>query len=203
MGELRRGRLRYYYGPMYCGKSTVALQIHHSRSAVGLVGRLFTKRDRAGESLIASRLGVQSKAEDVANDTDFMLLTMRSPSQTFDYFICDEVQFYSILQIEQLARVADSGIDVCVFGLATDFLSMLFPASKRLFELSDEAIRVQVENLCWCGELGILNARVVDGVIARSGPQVLVGDLANQSSSGYVVLCRRHYFSGEVRDALK
>jgi thymidine kinase len=36
--------------------------------------------------------------------------------------------------------------------------------------------RIPVEVLCWCGRAGQLNARVVDGVVARQGEQVVIGD---------------------------
>ena len=67
-------------------------------------------------------------------------------------------------------------VDVFAFGLATDFRTELFPATRRLFELADEVARLQVEVLCWCGREGQLNARIVDGVVAREGEQVVIGD---------------------------
>ena len=50
---------RYFTGPMDCGKSTLALQIDHTHTAGGRRGRLFTSRDRAGEAIISSRLGLR------------------------------------------------------------------------------------------------------------------------------------------------
>ena len=74
-----------------------------------------------------------------------------------DYLICDEAQFYTVAQVEQMARLVDVlGVDVFAFGLATDFRTELFPASQRLFELADEVARLQVEVLCWCGGKGHL-----------------------------------------------
>src|ERR1700755_3530383 len=89
-------------------------------------------------------------------------------------------------------------VDVFAFGLATDFRAELFPATKRLFELADEVARLQVEVLCWCGREGQLNARVVGGVVAREGEQVVIGDTASDADVRYQVLCRRHYMAGEL-----
>ena len=94
-----------------------------------------------------------------------------------DYVICDEACFYTVEQIEQLADLVDAyDVDVYAFGLASDFRAQLFPAARRLFELADEVARLQVEVLCWCGREGLLNARIVDGVVAREGAQVVIGD---------------------------
>ena len=90
-------------------------------------------------------------------------------------------------------------VDVFAFGLATDFRAELFPAARRLFELADEVDRLQVEVLCWCGREGQLNARVVDGVVAREGEQVVIGDTARRRAEvRYQVLCRRHHRAGDL-----
>ena len=94
-----------------------------------------------------------------------------------DYLICDEVQFYSPSQVEQLARLVDEmGIDVYAFGITADFRTRLFPGSQRLVELADRVEVLQVEALCWCGRRGTHNARTVDGVMVVEGEQVVVGD---------------------------
>ena len=61
--------LNFYSGTMDCGKSTLALQMDHNHRASGRVGRVFTSRDRAGESTLSSRLGLvarQVRYEDIA-----------------------------------------------------------------------------------------------------------------------------------------
>src|SRR5215471_17975949 len=94
-----------------------------------------------------------------------------------DYLICDEACFYTVAQVEQMADLVDvHDVDVFAFGLATDFRTELFPATRRLFELADDIIRLQVEVLCWCGRTGQLNARVVAGQVVREGRQVVVAD---------------------------
>ena len=99
-----------------------------------------------------------------------------------DYLICDEACFYTVEQVEQMAELVDRyDVDVFAFGLATDFRVRLFPAAQRLFELADEVTRIQVEVLCWCGREGQLNARVVDGAVAREGEQVVIGDTARRA----------------------
>lgn len=54
--------LVFFSGTMDCGKSTLALQITHNRSARGLVGVIFTRDDRAGQGKLSSRLGLVTEA---------------------------------------------------------------------------------------------------------------------------------------------
>ena len=114
------------------------------------------------------------------------------------YLICDEAQFYTAAQVEQLARLVDElEIDVFAFGITADFRAELFPGSKRLLELADRTQLLQVEALCWCGRRATHNARVVDGHMVLEGDQVAVGDVADGTERSpvveYEVLCRRHF----------
>jgi thymidine kinase len=117
-----------------------------------------------------------------------------SAGKKIDFVICDEAQFYTSEQIEQLAKVADGlGIDVFAFGILTDFRTRLFPGSARLVELADRVSNLQVEALCWCGERATHNARTIGGVMVTEGEQVVVGDTNSQDAVAYEVLCRRHH----------
>ena len=189
-------QLIYYCGTMDSGKSTLALQTAHNHNSRGRDGILFTNRDRAGSGKISSRLGLTSEAIEVSEDMDLhkFVVEQLSASKRIDFVICDEAQFYTSEQIEQLARVADGlGIDVFAFGILTDFRTRLFPGSARLVELADRVSNLQVEALCWCGERATHNARTVGGVMVTEGEQVVVGDTNSQDAIAYEVLCRRHH----------
>ena len=188
--------LIYYCGTMDSGKSTLALQTAHNHHSRGRSGVIFTNRDRAGRGLISSRLGLQSEAIEVEADLDLHRFVVEKLSQgeRIDFVICDEAQFYSPSQIEELARIVDGlSIDVFAFGILTDFRTELFPGSARLVELSDRVQTLQVEALCWCGSRATHNARTMGGVMVTEGEQVVVGDVASQEEIGYEVLCRRHH----------
>jgi thymidine kinase len=187
--------LRFFWGPMDCGKSTLALQMDYNQARQGRRGLVLTTIDRAGPARLSSRIGLAREAVEVTADLDLTGLVRGQPAPV-DYLICDEASFYTVDQIEQLADLVDvSDVDVYAFGLATDFRSRLFPAAQRLFELADEVVRMQVEVLCWCGRRGLLNARVVGGAVAREGEQVVIGDTVGDGVR-YQVLCRRHHRSG-------
>ena len=212
--------LLFFSGTMDCGKSTLALQMDHNHKARGRHGLLFSSHDRAGESIISSRLGLQVPAVEVSQTTDFWTeFSLRlTRGARIDYTICDEAQFYTEQQIDQLARVVDEmDIDVFAFGITSDFRTRLFPGSRRLIELADRVQVLQVEALCWCGGRATHNARTVDGVMVVEGDQMVVGDVdqvvpaevvpaevavahgsptpaeARESAVGYETLCRRHH----------
>ena len=189
--------LTFFFGTMNCGKSTLALQIHHNAVRAGKHVVLLTKHDRGG-STISSRIGLEQPAIIVHDDLDLhaYVSAVMNSGTAVDALICDEAQFYSCQQIEQLARLVDEAdVDVQCFGLLTDFTTAMFPGSQRLMELADRQEALQVEARCWCGERGSMNARTVDGEIQREGEQVVVGDVDGGEIT-YEVLCRRHHRDG-------
>lgn len=191
--------LVFFAGTMDCGKSTLALQMDHNHRARGRHGLVMTKHDRAGTAVLSSRLGLSREALEVADDVDLWELVVRHVSlgHRIDYLICDEAQFYTGAQVEQLAALVDEmDIDVYAFGITADFRTALFPGSQRMIELADRLQVPQVEALCWCGKRATHNARVVDGHMVVEGEQVVVGDTDGGASTHtveYDVLCRRHY----------
>lgn len=192
-------QLCFFAGTMDCGKSTLALQMDHNHRARGLVGMIFTRLDRSGEARLSSRLGLSTEAVEVGEDLDFWetVVGQLTAGARVDYLVCDEAQFYTPEQVEQLARVVDElDIEVFAFGITSDFRTELFPGSRRLIELADSTQVLQVAALCWCGRRATHNARVVDGVMVVEGEQVVLGDTAvavEQGEVEYEVLCRRHH----------
>ncbi len=200
----RMATLRFSFGTMGSGKSTLALQIHHNLSSRQLKGLLLTKLDRDG-SQITSRLGVSAPAVEVVPTLDLFELAGRYAPLSF--MVCDETQFYSVEQCDQLARVVDElGVDVYAFGLITDFRGLLFEGTKRLLEIADERVALQVEARCWCGQRATHNARLVNGRVVYEGETVVVGDTLDEAEQPlfgdvvrYELLCRRHYASGTLQ----
>ncbi|ANZ40779.1 thymidine kinase [Lentzea guizhouensis] len=212
------GHLKFFFGPMDCGKSTLALQIDHNNSRQGRRGLLLVRHDRSGRPQISSRIGITREAAEIRDDDLRRLVRAEwAEGRRVDYLIVDEAQFLTPGQVEQLAELADDvQVDVYCFGLATDFRGEMFPGSRRLFELADELKAIQVEVLCWCGVPGRFNARVRAGRVIRAGDTVLVADTVpdtEQHRSGaesnsvtettettvrYQVLCRRHFRLGDL-----
>ena len=191
--------LIFFTGTMDCGKSTLAAQVNYNHKSRGRRGLVFTMKDRAGEAILSSRLGLEVPAQEVTDSLNlFDVVLDENKKDSIDYLICDEAQFYSRAQIDQLAHVVDDlDVDVYAFGLTADFRTELFPGSARLIELADRIETLQVEALCWCGRKGTHNARTINGVMVTEGEQVVVGDTgADANVVGYEVLCRRHHMQG-------
>jgi thymidine kinase len=141
---------------------------------------------------------LEKDAIEVDENFDFWryVTSQRMAGKRVDFLICDEAQFYSVEQVNQLARVVDEiGIDVFCFGIMCDFRTQMFPGSKRLVELADRIENLPVRPLCWCGRIGTHNARVINGEMVVEGDQVLVGDTGTgaQDDVHYEVLCRIHH----------
>jgi thymidine kinase len=191
---------------MGSGKSTLALQIHHNLSRRHQRGALLSQFDRDG-ARVSSRLGVSVDAIEVTPDLDLHHFALKTAGQfgRLDYLVCDEVQFYTPAQADQLARVVDDlGADVYAFGLITDFRGVLFDGTKRFLELADERVQLHVEARCWCGSRATHNARLVNGIVVYEGDVVVVGDTDASPDATplfgevvtYELLCRSHYRTG-------
>ena len=191
--------LTFTYGTMAAGKSTLALQLcwqlREGRSDVAL----WTFGDRSSDGMVTSRIGIEARAEAVAPGEDLGEHVSRLHAAKIRVLVIDEVQFASVEQVDALARlVDDDDVDVHAFGLSADFLLNLFPGSARLFAIADSAHELPLTSSCWCGKRGRCNARVVNGVVAREGDQLVFGDVSD-GVVHYQVLCRTHYRIGQLR----
>ena len=89
-------------------------------------------------------------------------------------------------QIDQLRRIVDEcDIPVLCFGLRTDFLTHVFPGSRRLLEIADSI--TEIKTICRCGRKATVNARIGEnGQVVTSGSQVLLG-----GNDRYEAMCHR------------
>ena len=127
------------------------------------------KEDGTTISLIKSRVGISGEAVVIKSDQNIV-----PPAET-DLIICDESQFLSEFQVDELKAIAETqDIPVYCYGLRTDFRTKLFPGSKRLFELASKT--VELESICSCGNPAIINARFNSkGEIVTRGSVVELG----------------------------
>ena len=119
--------LVFFSGTMNCGKSTLALQIEHNRSARGLQGMIYTRNDRAGAGKLSSRLGLVTDAVETGEGFDLYahVVGQLTAGGRIDYVIADEAQFLVPEQVDQLARIVDDlDLDVFAFGITTDFRTL-------------------------------------------------------------------------------
>ena len=172
--------LIFYTGPMGSAKTAHALMTNFQYTERGkkvwLIKPAIDTREhvRYGDygnvlqTLVKSRIGLEAWADAIGYEDDII------PPITANIIICDEAQFLSAKQVDQLKMIADTmGITVLCYGLRTDFQSNLFEGSKRLFELASSIQMFPV--ICDCGNAAVINARMVDGNIITEGAQVDIG----------------------------
>ena len=178
-------KLYFKFGAMNSSKTANALMTKFNYEEKGkkvwLIKPAIDNRD--GVQIIKSRIGLS--AECVALKTDDSIINLFP--KDIDVIICDECQFLTEEQVDDLRVIAtDYDIPVLCFGLRADFLTHLFPGSKRLFELADSI--AEIKSICKCGSKAIVNARFdSNGEIQIEGEQVFIG--GNESYEGLCWKC--------------
>lgn len=127
-------------------------------------------------TVVKSRIGLSAVADVVARDEDILrrFASVRD-SVPVDVIICDECQFLTAEQVDQLKYIAECcDTPVLCFGLRSDFQTKLFDGSKRLFEIADSI--TEIKSVCRCGKKAIVNARLnAEGHVVVEGNQIEIG----------------------------
>ena len=185
-------KLYFKYGAMGSSKTAQALitkyNYEENDMKVWLIKPSADPRD--GAQMLRSRIGLEATVEAIPPETDVYARFLGSRVRNCDVIIVDECQFMTERQIEQLRAIVDEqSIPVICFGLRTDFLTRLFPGSRRLMELAD--CIEEIKTMCDCGSKATVNARISDGYIVTEGAQVVLG-----GNDSYIAMCHRCYVNG-------
>ena len=185
-------KLYFNYAAMNAGKSTSLLQASFNYFERGMKTVIFTAGidKRAGEGVVASRIGLSAKARIFDDATDLYEAVAEAISiDNINCVFVDEAQFLSGEQVMQLARAVDClDIPILCYGLRTDFRGELFPGAERLFAVADE-IR-ELKTICHCGRKATMNLRIApSGAAVVDGASVEIG-----GNERYTSLCRRHFY---------
>ncbi|MGI6248712.1 MAG: thymidine kinase [Acutalibacteraceae bacterium] len=169
-------KLYFKYGVMGSSKSAHALlakfNYEEKGSSVWLIKPFSSPGD---DGFVRSVVGLEAKAEIISRTDDLYENFITGTHRTTDVIIADECQFFTEDQIDALRRIVDEhDIPVLCYGLRTDFLTRLFPGSRRLLELADSI--AEIKTVCRCGHKATVNARIDSkGDIVTVGDQVFVG----------------------------
>ena len=132
---------------------------------------------RAGEGVVASRIGLKAQARTFTRDDDLagMVRQTLAAKGRIDCVLVDEAQFLGKAQVWQLSDVVDTlGIPVLAYGLRTDFKGELFEGSQYLLAWADNL--VELKTICHSGRKATMVVRVdAHGRAVTDGPQVEVG----------------------------
>lgn len=194
-------KLYFRNAVMNSGKSLALLQVNHNYVTEGRGTVLFSHEidNRFGESVIASRIagGTVSAPSIAINHSVNLFDVVNSKVQAGEdvaCVLCDEVQFYSPEQIDQLSDIVDElNIPVICYGLKNNFKGELFDASKRLVEMAD--VIESLDQVCWCGCKArmTLKYNAETGEVIRDGAEIEVG-----AESKYRSVCRKHWKLGQM-----
>ena len=179
-------KLYFKYGAMGSSKTAQALITKYNYEENGMRVWLIKPAadSRDGEVILRSRVGLQAPAEVIPETA--VIGQLFEKRGKIDVIIVDECQFMTPAQIDQLRDIVDDyNIPVLCFGLRTDFLSTLFPGSRRLFEVADTISEIKA--ICDCGAKATTNARIdSDGYIVTEGDQLLLG-----GNDRYIAMCHK------------
>ena len=180
-------KLYFKFGAMGCSKTAQALITKFNYEERGMKVLLVkpSTDNRDGATTVRSRIGLQAEAIAVPEDQDLYDL-YKDENSDCNVIIVDECQFLHPDQVDQLSRVVmDFDVPVLCFGLSTDFLTHLFPGSRRLFEIADSI--QEIKSVCKCGDKATVNARLDDnGNVVFSGDQLCIG-----GNERYVAMCKK------------
>ena len=172
-------KLYFYYSTMNAGKTTTLLQSAYNYHERGMRTLILTPRldNRAGEGVVASRIGLKANAVTFTGDDDLAAIGRQALAAKgkIDCVLVDESQFLSKAQVWQLTDVVDSlKIPVLAYGLRTDFRGELFEGSQYLLAWADNLI--ELKTICHSGKKANMVVRVdQNGRAVTEGPQVEVG----------------------------
>ena len=180
-------KLYFKYGAMGSSKTANALITRFNYQERNMKVWLIKPSidDRDGANVIRSRIGLEAVADVITPDADIFSLFDENHRDA-DVIITDECQFFTPEQIDQLRRIVDVyDIPVMCFGLRTDFLTHLFPGSRRLFEVADSI--TEIKTICSCGSKATVNARIDEnGNVVTTGSQILIG-----GNDSYIAMCHK------------
>ena len=140
-------KLYFKYGAMGSSKTAQALITKFNYEERGMrVWLIKPATDvRDGAETLSSRIGLSASCRAI-DKSEVIGEVLDAETEGINVIIADESQFFTEKQIDELrAIVNERDIPVLCFGLRTDFLTRLFPGSKRLLEIADELSEIKTE----------------------------------------------------------
>ncbi len=183
-------KLYFRYGAMNSGKTTLLLQVAHNYEERGMkVLILKPGIDTKGDNKIVTRIGLKRKVDHIIEKDENLKTYLNKVKDDIECLLVDEAQFLSRDQVDELfmfSKLRDKPV-IC-YGLRSDFKTIAFPGSLRLFEVADEL--EELITICRCGKRAKFNGRIVNGEFTSSGEQVAID---GENEVGYESLCGKCY----------
>lgn len=161
-------KLYFRYGAMNSSKTANLLMVAHNYKSQGKKVIIIKPKidTRSGEYVVRSRAGLEENC-DILLDKNDILLNYTNMFHDVSCILVDEAQFLTSVHVEQLREISNNTPVIC-YGLRTDYMSNLFPGSKRLMELADSI--EEIKTICVeCNKKAIINAKIIDNQIIYFG----------------------------------
>ncbi len=178
--------LHFHYGVMSSSKSAALIINAHNFTKNGNKVEVIKPSfdTRFSNQQIVSRLGVVWDAMAMPNLNEYKV------ASDTKVVLVDEVQFFSVADVDTLVRIADqeNKIVMC-YGLMVDSNEQIFPAARRLIEVGAKLHRMESNcQMPGCMKMATHHLRFdASGKVVRAGDQFALGD------SNYKSVCRQHY----------
>jgi len=191
--------MTFNYGAMNSGKSDSLIKTAYNYSEQGLSIATIKPSIDTKDLDIVARGGYRRSVDIVAtpdmNLREAVQLHMSEQALiALHAVLVDESQFLQPEQIDDLYEVAKlDDISVMAYGLRTDFRSVVFPGSKRLFEIAD-AIE-KLPTMCRCNSQAEFNCRKIGGAYVFEGDQVAI----DGEEATYDSLCGTCYLTEQAK----
>lgn len=183
-------KLYFRYGAMNCGKTTSLLQVAHNYEERDMnVLILKPSIDTKGDNRIVTRIGLKRKVDHLIGKDENLNDYLKTVDENIACILVDESQFLTRDQVDELFMFSKlKDIPVICYGLRTDFKTIAFPGSLRLFEVADTL--EELYTICRCGKRAKFNGRIVNGKFTSSGSQVAID---GENEVEYESLCGKCY----------
>lgn len=183
-------KLYFRYGAMNSGKTTLLLQVAHNYEERGMkVVILKPGIDTKGNDKIVTRIGLKRKVDHIVKSDEKLINYLCTLPLDVVCVLVDEAQFLTRDQVDDLFMFTKlKNIPVICYGLRSDFKTMAFPGSLRLFEVSD--VMEELITICRCGKRAKFNGRIVNGKFTSNGEQVAID---GENEVEYESLCGKCY----------
>ena len=183
-------KLYYRYGAMNSGKTTLLLQVAHNYEERGMkVLILRPKMDTKGNNMLVTKIGLKRKVDHLIDKDEKLMNYLNKVKKDIACILVDEAQFLTRDQVDDLFMFTKlKDVAVICYGLRSDFKTMAFPGSLRLFEIADTL--EELYTICRCGKRAKFNGRIVNGKFTAIGDQVAID---GENEVGYESLCGKCY----------
>ncbi len=189
----------FKYGSMNSGKSLELIKVAYNYAENDIKSLVIKPRiDSRKPGKVFSRVGLELEAYEIPVDNIKVVTElMEKELGNYKVILIEECNFFNKEVIDSIINFAylHNIYSVMFFGLKVDFKGELFPGTKRVIERADKI--EEATSVCWCGKKARQNGRVLNGLLTKEGPTIVIEDGSNTVE--YITLCNYHFYKGMIK----